>query len=40
VISLVIDRLGLLGVAKHGVGVGRILGVVLLVAGVALIVRK
>jgi transporter family-2 protein len=40
VISLVIDRLGLLGVAKHGVGVSRILGVVLLVAGVALIVRK
>ena len=40
VISLVIDRLGLLGVAKHGVGVGRVLGVVLLVAGVALIVRK
>jgi transporter family-2 protein len=40
VISLVIDRLGLLGVAKHGIDVGRILGVVLLVAGVALIVRK
>jgi bacterial/archaeal transporter family-2 protein len=40
VISLVIDRLGLLGVARHGIGVGRILGVVLLVAGVALIVRK
>ncbi len=40
VISVVIDRLGLLGVAKHGVDVGRILGVVLLVAGVALIVRK
>ncbi len=39
-ISLVIDRFGLLGVAKHGVDVGRILGVVLLVAGVALIVRK
>ncbi len=40
VISVVIDRLGLLGVAKHGIDVGRILGVVLLVAGVALIVRK
>jgi len=40
VISLVIDRFGLLGVARHGIGVGRILGIVLLVAGVALVVRK
>jgi len=39
-ISLVIDRFGLLGVAKHGIDVGRVLGIVLLVAGVALVVRK
>jgi len=40
VISVVIDRFGLLGVAKQGIDVGRILGIVLLVAGVALVVRK
>jgi bacterial/archaeal transporter family-2 protein len=40
VISVVIDRFGLLGVAKQAVGAQRILGLVLLVAGVALVVRK
>ncbi|MFI4990471.1 MAG: DMT family transporter [Solirubrobacterales bacterium] len=40
VISVVIDRLGLLGVAKQGIDAGRIVGIVLLVAGVALVVRK
>ena len=39
-ISLVIDRLGLLGVAKAPISVHRVLGIVLLVAGVALVVRK
>jgi bacterial/archaeal transporter family-2 protein len=38
--SLVIDRLGLLGVAKTPVTLHRVLGIVLLVAGVALVVRK
>ena len=40
IISVVIDRLGLLGVAKQHIGAGRILGLVLLVAGVLLVVRK
>jgi transporter family-2 protein len=40
VISVVIDRLGLLGVAKQQIGAGRILGLVLLAAGVLLVVRK
>ena len=40
VISVVIDRLGLLGVAKQHIGTGRVLGLVLLVAGVVLVVRK
>lgn len=40
VISVVIDRLGLLGVAKQGIDAGRIVGIVLLVTGVALVVRK
>lgn len=39
-ISVVIDRLGLLGVARQQIGAGRILGLVLLVAGVVLVVRK
>jgi transporter family-2 protein len=39
-ISVVIDRFGLLGVARQPIGVQRILGLVLLVAGVALVVRK
>ena len=38
--SVVIDRLGLLGVAKAPISLHRVLGVVLLVAGVALVVRK
>jgi transporter family-2 protein len=40
VISVVIDRFGLLGVAKQGVDLGRVVGIVLLVAGVVLVVRK
>ncbi len=40
VISVVIDRLGLLGVAKQGIDLGRVIGIVLLIAGVALVVRK
>jgi transporter family-2 protein len=39
-ISVVIDRFGLLGVAKTPIGTERIVGLVLLVAGVALVVRK
>jgi bacterial/archaeal transporter family-2 protein len=40
VISVVIDRFGLLGVARQAVGVQRIAGLVLLGAGVVLVVRK
>jgi transporter family-2 protein len=40
VISVVVDRLGLLGVAKQNIDAGRVVGIVLLVAGVALVVRK
>jgi transporter family-2 protein len=39
-ISVVIDRFGLLGIARQHVSAGRILGLVLLAAGVALVVRK
>jgi bacterial/archaeal transporter family-2 protein len=39
-ISVVIDRFGLLGVAKQHIGTSRVLGLVLLVAGVVLVVRK
>jgi len=39
-ISVVIDRFGLLGVAKQHVGVTRIIGLVLLVAGFVLVVRR
>jgi len=39
-ISVAIDRLGLLGVARQSVGVQRILGLVLLAVGVVLVVRK
>jgi bacterial/archaeal transporter family-2 protein len=39
-ISVAIDRLGLVGVAKQQIGAGRIVGLVLLVAGVVLVVRK
>jgi transporter family-2 protein len=40
VISVVIDRFGLLGIAKQQIGVTRILGLVVLAAGVVLVVRK
>jgi bacterial/archaeal transporter family-2 protein len=39
-ISVVIDRFGLLGVARQPVGVQRILGLALLLAGVLLVVRR
>jgi transporter family-2 protein len=39
-ISVVIDRFGLLGIAKHQITASRVLGLILLVAGVALVVRK
>jgi transporter family-2 protein len=39
-ISVVVDRFGLLGVARSPVTLHRILGLVLLAAGVALVVRK
>ena len=39
-ISVAIDRFGLLGVARSPVGVQRVVGVVLLVAGVVLVVRR
>ncbi len=38
--SVVIDRFGLLGVARTQVGAQRILGLALLVGGVLLVVRK
>jgi transporter family-2 protein len=40
VVSVVIDRLGLLGIAKQPVGASRIAGLILLAAGVVLVVRK
>jgi bacterial/archaeal transporter family-2 protein len=39
-ISVVIDRFGLLGIAKQSVGATRILGLVLLAVGVVLVVRR
>jgi bacterial/archaeal transporter family-2 protein len=39
-ISVAIDRFGLLGVARQPVGLQRVLGLVLLIAGVVLVVRK
>ena len=39
-ISVVIDRFGLLGVAKQQITTSRMIGLVLLVAGVALVVRR
>jgi bacterial/archaeal transporter family-2 protein len=39
-ISVLIDRFGLLGVARQSVGLQRITGLVLLVAGVVLVVRR
>jgi transporter family-2 protein len=40
VISVAIDRFGLVGVARQQIGTSRIVGFVLLVAGVVLVVRK
>lgn len=40
VISVVIDRFGLLGIERQPIGAQRIVGLVLLVAGVALVVRR
>jgi transporter family-2 protein len=39
-ISVAIDRFGLLGVQKQQVGATRLIGLVLLLAGVVLVVRK
>ena len=39
-VSVAIDRFGLLGVAKQQVSSHRVLGLVLLVAGVVLVVRR
>src|SRR4029077_15931053 len=39
-ISVAIDRFGLLGVARQNIAAHRVVGLVLLVAGVALVVRK
>jgi len=39
-ISVVIDRFGLLGVAKQHIGVTRVIGLALLVGGFLLVVRK
>ncbi len=40
VISVTIDRFGLLGIARQPIGAQRIVGLVLLVAGVVLVVRR
>ncbi len=40
VISVAIDRFGLLGIARQPIALHRILGLALLVAGVALVVRR
>lgn len=39
-ISVAIDRFGLFGIERQSIGAPRILGLVLLVIGVALVVRK
>lgn len=39
-ISVVIDRLGLLGIARQPLALHRVIGLVLLIAGVALVVRR
>ena len=39
-VSVAIDRFGLLGIAKQPIGTPRIVGLVLLVMGVVLVVRK
>ena len=38
--AVLIDRFGLLGIAKQPINAGRIVGLVLLVAGVVLVVRR
>ena len=38
-LSVILDRLGVLGLEKHGLSVGRIIGVALLAAGTYLVVR-
>jgi transporter family-2 protein len=38
-LSVVVDQLGILGVAKHPITAGRVLGIALLAAGVFLIVK-
>jgi bacterial/archaeal transporter family-2 protein len=38
--SLIVDRFGLLGIARTPITLHRVLGVVLLIAGVALVVRR
>ena len=38
--AVLIDRFGLLGIAKQPIDATRILGLVLLVAGVVLVVRR
>jgi bacterial/archaeal transporter family-2 protein len=40
VIAVMVDRFGLLGIAKQQIGASRIVGLVLLVVGVVLVVRK
>ena len=39
-ISVVIDRFGLLGIAKQHIGASRVIGLALLIAGFLLVVRK
>jgi bacterial/archaeal transporter family-2 protein len=39
-ISVLIDRLGLLGIARQPIGPQRIAGLILLIAGVVLVVRR
>lgn len=39
-VAVAIDRFGLLGIAKQPIAASRIVGLVLLLAGVALVVRK
>ena len=39
-VSVTIDRFGLLGIARQPIALHRIVGLVLLVVGVALVVRR
>jgi transporter family-2 protein len=39
-VAVVIDRFGLLGISKQPIAASRVLGLVLLVAGVVLVVRR